>query len=311
MRIIIGDVHGCLHELERLVRNIGYRRERDSLVMVGDLIDRGPDPIGVVAYAMELGATLVRGNHEDAALRWLDFEERVRNTPGFVNPMEPPPPPPAVHKAAAPRELTPEQLELRRRRQEVRMARGETLVHPQRPAPRPTKIIPEFRKAQWRAFSAEQLQWLRGSAPYLDLTSKWYVVHAGLEPRPFGEQDPKIMMRVRFINPATGHMRGYDEGSVDQPKGTVTWQEVWQGPENLIYGHIVHSRRNPRIDTRETPNGIIRCYGIDTGCVYGGRLTAIVFEDEEMRAEPTFVQVDAERAYVALPGPIPDEVPVG
>ena len=81
-----------------------------------------------------------------------------------------------------------------------------------------------------------------------------------------------------------------------------------RGPENVVYGHIVHSRRNPRIDTRETSHGVVRCYGIDTGCVFGGRLTAIVFDDEEMRAEPTFVQVEAERAYVALPAVVPDEV---
>ena len=308
MRIIVGDPHGCLTEFETLVRKVGYQRDRDSLVIVGDLLDRGPDPVGVVTYAMEIGAYNVRGNHEDNALRWLRYEERVRKEPGFVNPMEASPVRQRVpHANRAPsRPLTPEEVEKGRLRREAKAARGEvTAPIPKRPVQR--RPIPEDHKAQWRALSPEQVRWL-DSSWYIDLTDKWYVVHAGVEARPFQEQVPDRVMRIRYVDPETGYMIAYDEGSLDQPKGSVPWQAMWEGPQSIIYGHAVHSRKVPRIDVRETKHGLVRCYGIDTGCCFGGRLTAIVFEDEAMESHPEFVQVDALKEYIPSPGPIPDEV---
>jgi hypothetical protein len=308
MRFVIGDPHGCLAEFKDLVNKLDYQIGRDMLVVVGDFLDRGPDPVGVVAYAMEIGAVPIRGNHEDNALRWLAYEERVRNEPGFLNPMDTNTP-----KIRAPRpmnvgtqgwEVSEEDKERGRKRREARQAQGK--VPPGPKATHDRRPIPEERKAQWRALSPRQIQWLNAPlACYLG--SKWYVVHAGVEGgKTITEQEPERIMRVRYVNPATGRMIGYDEGSMEQPKGSVPWQEVWNGPEHIIYGHTVHSRKHPRIDIRETPNGIVRCIGIDTGCCYSGRLTAAVF-DETMKNPPEFVQVDASREYIPSPGPIPDE----
>ncbi|MFK8001524.1 MAG: metallophosphoesterase family protein [Polyangiales bacterium] len=66
--LIVGDVHGCLEELEALVDKVGLRSE-DQLVLVGDLVAKGPDSAGVVRYARESRAFSVRGNHEDHWLR--------------------------------------------------------------------------------------------------------------------------------------------------------------------------------------------------------------------------------------------------
>ncbi len=66
--IFIGDVHGCLDELEALLRKLG-QTEGDELVFVGDLIAKGPDSPGVVRLVRELGAKSVLGNHEELLLR--------------------------------------------------------------------------------------------------------------------------------------------------------------------------------------------------------------------------------------------------
>lgn len=74
--IIIGDVHGCIDELEALLRHVCLE-PRDRLVFAGDLVDRGPASVGVVRRTRELlarhpGSACVAGNHETKALRWRD-----------------------------------------------------------------------------------------------------------------------------------------------------------------------------------------------------------------------------------------------
>ncbi|KAK4208676.1 Metallo-dependent phosphatase-like protein [Rhypophila decipiens] len=67
--IIIGDVHGQLAALKKLLKKISFdNKNGDHLIFVGDLITKGPDSPGVVQLAMDLGASAVRGNHEDRAL---------------------------------------------------------------------------------------------------------------------------------------------------------------------------------------------------------------------------------------------------
>lgn len=63
--LVVGDVHGCLEELLALLKRAEYREGTDKLVLVGDLIDRGPDSVGVLRFIQEIGAICVRGNHED------------------------------------------------------------------------------------------------------------------------------------------------------------------------------------------------------------------------------------------------------
>jgi len=306
--IVIGDVHGCLNELKALVQKLDYRQGDDHIIFVGDLIDRGPYPVETVAYAMQLGAYTIRGNHEDNALRWLLYEDRVAREPGFKNPME--------HQAvrerrkakSGTRELTPEAMELRRQRQEARLARGEPAVAPQTPRQRKahTHVIPEERKAEWRQLSARQRSYL-DSCVYVDLSADWYVVHGGLETKPLiEEQDAERIMRLRYVWPDTGHMAPSESGTLDQPTGSVWWMEAWRGPMNVIYGHAVHSLAEPRIDVCQTTTGSeVRCFGIDTGCCYGGRLTAMVFADENSLRDPTFVQVESEQPRIHLPPGVP------
>lgn len=67
--VIVGDVHGQKKALEDLLAKMGFDNDSgDHLVLVGDLVNKGPDSAGVVALAMDLGAHAVRGNHEDRVL---------------------------------------------------------------------------------------------------------------------------------------------------------------------------------------------------------------------------------------------------
>lgn len=60
---IIGDVHGCLPELEQLLDQIDYA-PTDRIIFVGDLINKGPDSRGVLELVESLGAEAVKGNKE-------------------------------------------------------------------------------------------------------------------------------------------------------------------------------------------------------------------------------------------------------
>lgn len=66
---IIGDVHGCADELKQLVQKIGYNQDEDQIILAGDLVYRGPDNVGVLRYAKQVGAMCVRGNHDDIVIR--------------------------------------------------------------------------------------------------------------------------------------------------------------------------------------------------------------------------------------------------
>jgi hypothetical protein len=66
--LVVGDVHGCVDELDALVALVADPERR--LVLVGDLIAKGPDSHGVIRRAEELGALAVKGNHDEHGLRW-------------------------------------------------------------------------------------------------------------------------------------------------------------------------------------------------------------------------------------------------
>lgn len=86
MVVAVGDIHGCLEEFDELLKKIQYNRSQMRLVLLGDLMDRGPDPVGCVRRAQELGAECIMGNHEEKHLRWHRHEKKRLDT-GKPNPM--------------------------------------------------------------------------------------------------------------------------------------------------------------------------------------------------------------------------------
>ncbi|KAK5174555.1 uncharacterized protein LTR77_001636 [Saxophila tyrrhenica] len=66
--VFVGDVHGCAKELKKLLHKVDFDEEKDHLIAVGDVISKGPDNVGVLDELMRIGASSVRGNHEDRIL---------------------------------------------------------------------------------------------------------------------------------------------------------------------------------------------------------------------------------------------------
>ena len=78
--IVIGDVHGCIAELEALVRAC-KPGDDDRVVLVGDLVGKGPESRLVVEYARDAGMLAVRGNHDEALIRWKQAVDRKKEPP--------------------------------------------------------------------------------------------------------------------------------------------------------------------------------------------------------------------------------------
>ena len=108
------------------------------------------------------------------------------------------------------------------------------------------------------------------SLPYIIDLGSHLVVHAGI--RPGVRLDCQMaadMTEIRTMGTNPASRRG------------VPWYQVYRGQKTILFGHWPAAR--PRVAPR--------AIGLDTGCVYGGRLTAFIVESGE------FVSVPARRAY--------------
>jgi bis(5'-nucleosyl)-tetraphosphatase (symmetrical) len=232
--LVVGDVHGCLAELDDLLRAAGFASGRDRLVLLGDLLDRGPDPVGVLRRARELRAESVLGNHEEKHLRYAAHEARRRSDHRHQNPL---------------------------------------------------RFDPR-RAAQHAALAKDDLAWLAALPRTIALGDGWVAVHAGFLPgMPIAAQPPDWMVRLRYVD-AAGRPVGRVRGDAGEP-GVRRWAEAWTGPERVVYGHHPQSLAEP---TRDLSEAGVRCLGLDTGCVYGGRLTALVLPGEEIVQVPSRMQ---------------------
>lgn len=74
--IIVGDVHGCVDQLEALIKKVQYEKEKDCLILIGDYVNKGPDSIGVVQACIKHQALGVLGNHDYTLLKCIDMFKR-------------------------------------------------------------------------------------------------------------------------------------------------------------------------------------------------------------------------------------------
>jgi bis(5'-nucleosyl)-tetraphosphatase (symmetrical) len=230
--VVIGDVHGCLTELDELLRAVGHARGRDRLVFLGDLLDRGPDPVGVLHRVRELEAECVLGNHEEKHLRYAAHEARRRDDRGYRNPMR--------------------RFDPRRAAEHARLTRDDLL-------------------------------WLASLPRTLPLGGGWVAVHGGFLPgRTVAAQPPDWTLRLRYVD-AEGNPVPRSRGDAGEA-GVRRWAEAWTGPESVVYGHFPQGLELPK---RDEPAPGVTCIGIDTGCVYGGRLTALVLPGAELVQVPS------------------------
>lgn len=87
--IIISDIHGARDEFNELLNKIKYDKNQHRLILVGDVLDRGNDPIGLLHQIREMNIEMVQANHEEKCLRWRRHQA-VEKLTGQKNPMKPP-----------------------------------------------------------------------------------------------------------------------------------------------------------------------------------------------------------------------------
>ena len=75
---VIGDVHGCFDQFIRLLKKIGYDNQKDKIILTGDLVNRGPKSLDVLNYCMaDKNITTVLGNHDLYLLYLMSIKQRT------------------------------------------------------------------------------------------------------------------------------------------------------------------------------------------------------------------------------------------
>ncbi len=128
------------------------------------------------------------------------------------------------------------------------------------------------RASEHARLTHEDLLWLASLPRWLGLGGRWIAVHGGLVPGlPLSAQPPDWAVKLRYVD-AAGRPVPREVGDAGAP-GVRRWAEAWTGPDSVVYGHFPVGRGETR---RDEPRPGVVCLGIDTGCVYGGALTALV-----------------------------------
>lgn len=78
---VVGDVHGCYDEFMALLENKEIKKE-DTIILIGDIIDRGPKSLEMIKWAMENITKdgkyqMILGNHEDNVIQDFKFVKRI------------------------------------------------------------------------------------------------------------------------------------------------------------------------------------------------------------------------------------------
>lgn len=131
------------------------------------------------------------------------------------------------------------------------------------------RTMKQLTKADWN--------FLKKMPPYIHKPKrKIIIVHAGFLPEPaWHKQDIDTITQIRVVD--TDGNAAKRDTAPDKP----SWAEHWNGTHFVVYGHAA------RREVFKRPGSI----GIDTGCVYGGHLTAFILEDQSI------VQIPAKKKY--------------
>ncbi len=84
MFYLIGDIHGCMDNLENLYGKIRHEiADNDTLIFLGDYIDRGPMSYEIIEFLIALygkyNTVFLKGNHEDMFLKYMSGESEAQN----------------------------------------------------------------------------------------------------------------------------------------------------------------------------------------------------------------------------------------
>jgi bis(5'-nucleosyl)-tetraphosphatase (symmetrical) len=267
---LIGDVQGCDSALGRLLDKIDFSPSRDTLHVLGDLVNRGPESGAVLRRLMGYGAAAhcLLGNHDLSLLAVA----HGRRAPHRNDTMD------SVLLAADRGEL----IEwLRHQRMAIR-AHGLLMVH--------GGVLPQWDVAQTLSLAAEVEDTLRGPG-LVDFLSQMY----GNEPAQWddalkGADRLRLVVnaltRLRFCTPEGVMDLKASGGLADAPPGYLPWFEVpgrKTAQDTIAFGHW------STLGFMQRP-GII---SMDTGCVWGGCLSALRLGDAGAHE---LIQVKCEQA---------------
>ena len=250
----IGDVQGCFDELQQLLEKTGFG-QGDKLWFVGDLVNRGPRSLDVLRFVRALGgrAVVVLGNHDLHLIAQHEGFERARRDDTFRDVLE----------APDARDL----VQWLRLRPMMHAERGHAMVHagllPQWTIEKSLALAKEVEAALAAPSYREFLKHMYGSKPvrWNDALSGWdrlrVIVNA--------------MTRMRFCT-VDGRMDFRAKGR-EAPEGYLPWFGT-RPPEPglLVCGHW------SALGLVLTPQVAL----LDSGCVWGGALTALRLEDRRV-----------------------------
>ena len=249
---LIGDVQGCDSALARLLEKIDFSPSRDTLYLLGDLVNRGPDSAGVLRRVMALqgSAHCLLGNH-DLSLLAVAHGLRAPHRNDTMDSVLRSPDRDAM-------------LEWLRQQRMAILAQGWLLVH--------GGVLPQWDAGQVLALAGEVEAALRGPG-LVDFLSTMY----GNEPAQWddslrGADRLRVIVnaltRLRFCTP-DGRMDLKASGGLDgAPAGCLPWFDV-PGRRTagvpIAFGHWSTLGFLQRADL----------LSLDTGCVWGGCLSAL------------------------------------
>ena len=156
----------------------------------------------------------------------------------------------------------------------------------------PMYLSPDKQKV-YDNLSDDDLEWLTALPKKLYIKEhNILVIHAGLMPRlhPL-QQDENTYMYCRYLDEKTNKQVHLNK-DFTQPTGSKFWTELYNYDIDVVYGHEVHSLDAPRIETNICG---AKTYGIDTGCVFGGHLTALVIDNDS--GNRYIKQIEAKQKY--------------
>lgn len=256
----VGDVQGCFDDLQRLLERLNFEPEEDQLWFTGDLVNRGPKSLETLRFVRELGdsAISVLGNHD---LHLIAVAE------GF-QPLKPKDTLQPILDAPDAAEL----LEWLRLRPLLHFDRqlGYLLVH--------AGLAPEWDLKKSLACAREVEAVLRGN-DYRDLLQNMY----GDEPARWSDTLEGFARLRYIINACTRIRYCHPDGALDlrhkgapgtQPAELQPWFRIPQRKNadiDIVFGHW-STLGDPR-----TP----RAWALDSGCLWGGKLTALRLDGEE------------------------------
>ena len=162
--------------------------------------------------------------------------------------------------------------------------------HPGNTKPSWAKKYPDRMKI-YTGLEKDDLEWLASTPMRIWFPDHNLVaVHAGFKPGvQMAEQENNSMMHIRFLWDDFSPAHLEKNNFFQPPRGSIFWAERYSLKWNVVYGHHVWSETEIKIHTH--PDTGIKCYGIDTGCCFGGRLTALIFDTPT--SEPIVVQQQA------------------